>query len=221
MLSQGLVKEIRAFYNSYIETTQQRETKGEIDCTKGALQSIGLKEFIQYLEKYDEEEDKRLIEFLSSDKTAEQSPPESLILLKSCLEMLRIATKRYSRQQPKWITNRFLRSGNRQVPPMYTLSTSNPDNWVDDVYRKAENVIQCYIENRDADLKPCEQLENPRQNLDPNVNNVCESCNRLFIGEFQWRLHLRSNKHKKRVEKLKKQKYLDESTVNENVSDVK
>lgn len=212
MLSQGLVKEIRNFYNSYISF------KGEVDYTKGALQSIGLKEFLPYLEKYDEQEDERIIEFLMSDKSAEQAPPDSLALLKSCLETLRLVTKRYSRHQPKWITNRFLRSDNRLVPPMYTLSTSNPDNWNDDVFRKAENVVQSYIENRDADLKPCEQLCNPRKNLDPNVANICESCNRPFVGEFQWHLHLRSNKHKRRVAKLKKRKYLEESTVTDSKS---
>lgn len=219
MLSQGLVKEIRTFYNSYIGTVEESASKGEIDYTKGALQSIGLKEFIPYLEKYDEQEDERIIEFLRSDKTEEQSPPESLILLKSCLETLRLVTKRYSRRQPKWITNRFLRSDNRQVPPIYTLSTNKPDNWNDDVYRKAENVVLSYIENRDSDLQPCEQLINPRKDLDPNVTNVCDSCNRPFVGEFQWHVHLRSNKHKRQVAKLKKQKQIEESTVCENVTD--
>lgn len=221
MLSQGLVKEIRTFYNSYIETSEDSATKSEVDYTKGALQSIGLKEFLPYLEKYDEQEDERLIKFLMSDKTADQTAPDSLILLKSCLETLRMVTKRYSRRQPKWIRNRFLRSDNRQVPPMYTLSTSNPDNWNDDVYRKAENVIQCYIENREADIKPCEQLDNPRKDLDPNVSNTCESCNRLFVGEFQWSLHLRSNKHKRQVARLKKQKLMEESTVSVTDSDTK
>lgn len=218
MLSQGLVKEIRTFYNSYIGTAKENSISGEIDNTKGALQSIGLKEFIPYLEKYDEQEDERINAFLTSD-TDQATPPESLALLKSCLETLRLVTKRYSRRQPKWITNRFLRSDNRLVPPMYTLSTSNPDNWNDDVYRKAENVIQSYIENRDADVKPCEPLGNPRKDLDPNVANVCDSCNRPFVGEFQWLLHLRSNKHKRRVATLKKQKYLEESTVSKSVTD--
>lgn len=219
MLSQGLVKEIRDFYNSYIGAAKDNAIKGEVDYTKGALQSIGLKEFIPYLEKYDEQEDKRIIEFLMSDKSTEEAPPESLALLKSCLETLRLVTKRYSKRQPKWIRNRFLRSDNRLVPPMYTLSTSNPDNWNDDVFLKAENVIQSYIENRDADLKPCEQLCNPRKDLDPNVANVCETCNRPFVGEFQWLLHLRSNVHKRQVAKLRKQKYLEESTVSKGVVD--
>lgn len=220
MLSQGLLNEIRSFYNSFIGTTKESDCNEDVDYTKGALQSIGVKEFIPYLEKFDEQEDERINQFLMSNKTKEDSSsPEGLKLLKSCLEELRLVTKRYSRKQPKWITNRFLRSDNRLVPPMYKLSTSNPANWNDDVYLPAENVIQSYIENRDADLKPCEQLSNPRKDLDPNVANTCESCNRHFVGEFQWNLHLRSNKHKRQVARLKKQKQLEESTVSEPVTD--
>lgn len=216
MLSQGLIKEIRSFYNSYIESASQCvHSNGELDWTKGALQSIGLKEFIPYLEKYDEQDDNQIIEFLLADNVADHSPPDSLIVLKSCLETLRLVTKRYSRNQPKWITNRFLRSDSRLVPPIYALSTSNPDNWNEDVYLKAESVVQSYIDNGVIDVKPCEQLPNPRKDLDPNVTNTCETCNRPFVGEFQWLLHLRSNKHKRQVAKLKKRKYLEESTVTE------
>lgn len=213
MLSQGLVTEIRNFYNL------AKQNSNQVDSTKGALQSIGLKEFLPYLEKYDEKEDERLIEFFTSDKTSEQSPPESFILLKSCLETLRLVTKRYSRNQPKWIRNRFLRSVNRQVPPMYALSTSNPDNWNEDVYLKAEKVIQSYIDDTESDLKPCEQLDNPRKDLDPNVTNFCETCKKPFVGEFQWNLHIKSKRHKFQVARLKKQKYLNQSTVVEPVSE--
>lgn len=219
MLSQGLLKELRSFYISYIGKTEESECTEDVDYTKGSLQTIGLKEFIPYLEKYDEQEDERINAFLESEKTTEDTSPEGLSELQSCLETLRLVTKRYSKNQPKWITNRFLRSDNRQVPPMYKLSTNNPDNWNEDVYRKAENVIESYIENREAELKPLEQLGNPRKNLDPNVANVCEICNRHFVGEFQWQIHLRSNKHKKHAAKLKKLKHLEESVVTEALTD--
>lgn len=213
MLSQGLLKEIRRFYNSYIGTASENECTEDVDYTKGSLQTIGVKEFIPYLEKYDEHEDERINAFLKSDKTAEDVSPAGLPVLQSCLETLRLVTKRYSKNQPKWITNRFLRSDNRHLPPIYKLSTSNPNNWNDDVYRKAVNVIESYIANRDADLKPLEQLDNPRKNLDPTATNVCDICNRHFVGEFQWQIHLRSNKHKKHAAKLKKQKQMEESVV--------
>lgn len=220
MLSQGLIEEIRTFYKCCIESEKESSTKkSDMDYTKGALQSIGLKEFVPYLEKYDELEDQRIIKYLKSDQSVDQSPPESLLSLKLCLETLRLVTKRYSRNQPKWITNRFLRSENRKVPPIYALSTSNPENWNDDVYVKAENVIQSYMDGREVELKPCEQLDNPRKDLDPKVTNICESCDRRFVGEYQWRLHLRSNKHKKQVARLKKMKYLEESRVEENVTE--
>ncbi|KAJ6636465.1 tRNA dimethylallyltransferase, partial [Pseudolycoriella hygida] len=218
MLSQGLIKEIRSFYNSFIASDKSESSKEKIDYSKGALQSIGLKEFIPYLEKYDEQEDQRIIDFLLSDQTENQSPPEGLAEIKSCLETLRLVTKRYSKRQPKWIKNRFLLSGDRHVPPIYPLSTNNPDNWDDDVYRKAENVILSYIENREADLKPCELVDNPRKNLDPNVSNICDICNRTFVGQFHWELHLQSNKHKKQKARIKKRKHLEESQVNVNVT---
>lgn len=207
MLLQGLLKEIREFYNSYMATTTGP------DYTKGPLQTIGFKELIPYLEKYDEQEDERINAFLIANNKTEQSSPEGLNLLQTCLDSLRLVTKRYSKRQPKWIRNRFLSCNNRHVPPMYELSTTDPENWHDNVYRKAENVVESYIDNREADLKPLEQLINPRKDLETDVANVCEVCDRHFVGEFQWSLHMRSNRHKKRLAKLKKNKMLEESTV--------
>lgn len=219
MLSQGLLKEIRSFHNSYNATIKENDSTAEIDSTKGAYQTIGLKEFIPYLEKYDEQEDERINSFLMSENQTEELSPEGLSLLQSCLERLRLVTKRYSKNQPRWIKNRFLTPDDRLVPPIYELSSSNPDNWNDDVYRKAENVIQSYIENVDPDLKPMERLCNPRKDLDPHVANTCDICNRHFVGEFQWHIHLKSNIHKRQKERLKKMKLMEESAAVNDVSD--
>lgn len=196
MVAQGMLKEIRQFYDALDDTK---------DYTKGILQTIGLKEFIPYLEEYDVAQDALITEFnqrKSDDNTTES--PEGLPLLQSCLEELRLTTKRYSKKQMKWIVNRFLAQTDRQVHDVFALDSSRPLDWAQDVYGPAESVIESYIEDTVCSAKPLAKHKSVRDGLSENVSNVCDICNRHFVGEFQWAIHLKSNKHKRAVAKRKK-----------------
>ncbi|EDV90672.1 tRNA dimethylallyltransferase [Drosophila grimshawi] len=207
MLHQGLLQELRHFHNSNAAATQQA-------FTKGVLQTIGYKEFVPYLTKYDDQQDASVEAYLSANNYQLPSNEQLLIiessesvqlaaslqLLRSCCDELKLVTRRYSKKQLKWINNRFLASKDRQVPDLYELDTSDVSKWHDCVYKRAECIIGSYRQEQICELEPMAKRVHPGADLDEETSNFCAICERLFIGEYQWNLHLKSNKHKRRRE---------------------
>ena len=77
------------------------------DYTVGIFQSIGFKEFHDYL-------------LLG---VQEQEGHSGQKLFKEGKDQMMLATRRYARRQVKWIRQRFLRNGiDRQCPPVYGVS---------------------------------------------------------------------------------------------------
>lgn len=208
MLREGLLKELRQFHNIYSGVTLQAYTKG-------VLQTIGYKEFVPYLMKYDEKQDISLDAYLSVhqyqlptkeqlEQLAAQSEGdnlcEALELLRSCCDELKLVTRRYSKKQLKWINNRFLASKDRQVPELYELDTSNVSAWHEAVFKRAECIIDSYCNGQTCEIEPMAKRVHPGADLNEETSNYCGICERHFIGEYQWQLHLKSNKHKRRRE---------------------
>ncbi|KAH8406960.1 hypothetical protein KR222_001727, partial [Zaprionus bogoriensis] len=212
MLQQGLLQELRQFHNAHSSVTLQAYTKG-------VLQTIGYKEFVPYLTQYDEQQDARLEAYLRDHQyrlpTAEQlqqlaeqtetetegnSLCEALKLLGSCCDELKLVTRRYSKKQLKWINNRFLASKDRQVPDLYELDTSDVAAWHEAVFKRAECIIDSYRQAQACEIEPMAKRVHPGADLNEETSNYCSTCERHFVGEYQWQLHLKSNKHKRRRE---------------------
>lgn len=107
------------------------------DYTKGILQTIGFKEFVPYLEKFANDEDKKILQYTKrkDDKSKKKTNssflqnmnylffflifpvdiPQGLEILTKCLDVLKLVTKRYSKKQSKWVRNRFLGNLSRDV----------------------------------------------------------------------------------------------------------
>lgn len=215
MISDGMLFEIRQCYNLL--------KNDGIDSTRGIMQAIGFKEFLPYLEQYpDESYDNEITEFirmhggLSGQKKfiIKNRISDALKLLENCLDELRLLTKQYSRKQIKWIRNRMVSTKGRTVPPVYVLDSTNAEtNWHTDVYSKAENVIQSYIDNVETYVSAAEKTEHPTANLNMHVTHFCDVCNRRFVGDLDYNAHITSNVHKKALERQRK---LAKITTNNN-----
>lgn len=196
MLKLGLLKEIREFYNNYLKDCQSENVI--TDTTKGILQSIGFKEFLPYLENNNEDTDELIVKYIVKNQEIDATDvPKELPMLLECLERLKLVTKRYAKKQIKWITNRFTLQSNRLVPSIYVLNSSDIKNWNKNVYLPAENIINSYMENIMPKLTPLSTQDNPRKEYDENLQFKCEYCQRVFVGEFQWNIHNKSNRHKR------------------------
>ncbi|KAH8278872.1 hypothetical protein KR018_010529 [Drosophila ironensis] len=202
MLEQGLLRELRQFHNTHHKATLAAYNSG-------VLQTIGYKEFVPYLMKYDEQQDAKIEGYLREHNfklppQEEPSQPEGLELLRQCCEELKLVTRRYSKKQLKWINNRFLGSKDRQVPDLYELDTSDVAAWPEEVYKRAETIVESYRKGEPSGIDPLPKREHPGGDLEPETSHFCGTCERHFVGGFQWAIHLRSNKHKRQMDGKRK-----------------
>lgn len=93
-----------------------------------------------------------------------------------------------------------------QVPPIYKLDTSDISQWEVNVNDKAISIIDNFIENVDCQVETEKSFVgvNHQEGVNPKTTHFCETCKRVFIGDFQYKLHLKSNKHNRVVKKMKR-----------------
>nr|CAD7601881.1 unnamed protein product [Timema genevievae] len=177
MLEQGLVQELINFHQLY--NKDRLSTGTPHDYTTGIFQSIGFKEFHDFL-MLDEEE---------------RESPEGKRLFQRGLEEMKLATRRYARKQLKWIRNRFLRRPNRPVPNVYGLDGTDPSQWDEKVLNRALSIVDSYMKGETpSSIEPL-SLESSLNNA--NNSEFCTVCRRVFIGRLQLEAHLNSKKHQK------------------------
>ncbi|NXE50191.1 MOD5 dimethylallyltransferase, partial [Casuarius casuarius] len=184
MLAAGLLEELRDFHRRY---NREKVAENRQDYQHGIFQSIGFKEFHEYL---------------VSEGTC--SPETSALLLQKGIQALKQVTKRYARRQNKWVRNRFLRRPGPNVPPVYGLEVSDLLRWEEDVLKPALEIVESFIQGREPPAEPV------RMEYDVNENKrshrVCELCDRVIIGDREWAAHTRSKSH---LHHLKKRRRLE------------
>ncbi|KAL1517218.1 hypothetical protein ABEB36_001011 [Hypothenemus hampei] len=186
MIKEGLIDELFQFHKLYNEKRLNNDE--DADYTIGIFQSIGFKEFHDYL---------ILSESERHSETGEK-------MLKNSIERLKIVTRRYARKQTKWTVNRFLCRKDRQVPPIYNLDTTNVAEWDENVRKPAMEILENYISGRKCSIEPLTMLDKVSV---PNVLDQtykCETCDKILVGEHQFSIHMKSQRHKKASEKSNK-----------------
>ncbi|XP_065600664.1 tRNA dimethylallyltransferase isoform X1 [Cyrtonyx montezumae] len=182
MLAAGLLEELRDFHQRY---NQEKVTENRQDYQHGIFQSIGFKEFHEYL--------------VSEGNC---SPETSALLLQKGIQALKQVSKRYARRQNKWVRNRFLKRPGPNVPPVYGLEVSNLLRWEEDVLKPALEIVESFIQGREPPVEPvkmeCDVNENKRS------HRVCELCDRVIIGDREWAAHTRSKAHLHHLKKRRK-----------------
>ncbi|RZF36081.1 hypothetical protein LSTR_LSTR005897 [Laodelphax striatellus] len=195
MFDRGLIQELIDFHNKF--------KPDEDEYTRGIFQSIGFRNFR---------------EFLMMDDEGRRGPEGDKMFQKG-REAFSIDTKRYVRIQNKWVRNRFLNCITREVPPVYKLSTTDLDRWTEQVLEPAMEVVMSKMEAAEGAEAGAARL----QPLAPEAAAViissekqlfeqkhelrrCEICDRVFIGQMQFEVHLGSAKHKKTLERRERQK---------------
>lgn len=170
------------------------------DYTEGIFQSIGLKEFHQYLLMNDEQ----------------RSTYNGQLALGQGILMLKQRTRSYARKQLKWIRRRFLVDENiRQVPNVYRLDTKEPAQWNEQVRDKAifivDNAFKVMHCNDQKDVERIlkEKLNPLRIKIKVTTDDdyfisgqfYCEICKKMISGGNSFKQHLDSKSHKSQVKK--------------------
>ncbi|KAK1340161.1 hypothetical protein QTO34_018725 [Cnephaeus nilssonii] len=184
MLAAGLLDELRDFHRRY---NQKKVEENSQDYQHGIFQSIGFKEFHEYL----------ITEGKCTPETSNQ-------LLKKGIEALKQVTKRYARKQNRWIKNRFLSRPGPGVPPIYGLEVSDISKWEESVLEPALEIVQSFIQGRKPDAAPVKMPYSKTENK--RSSHMCDLCGRIIIGDREWAAHMKSKSH---LHQLKKRRRLD------------
>uniref|UniRef100_A0A8C8AIW1 tRNA isopentenyltransferase 1 n=1 Tax=Otus sunia TaxID=257818 RepID=A0A8C8AIW1_9STRI len=164
MLAAGLLEELRDFHRRY---NREKVAENRQDYQHGIFQSIGFKEFHEYL--------------VSEGNC---SPETSALLLQKGIQALKQVTKRYARRQNKWVRNRFLSRPGPNVPPVYGLEVSDLLRWEEDVLKPALEIVESFIQGREPSAEPMKMKYDVNENK--RSHHVCELCDRIIIGDREW-----------------------------------
>ncbi|XP_076440562.1 tRNA dimethylallyltransferase-like isoform X2 [Babylonia areolata] len=180
MLNNGLMSELHTLHSHYLDSIAAQN--GEPDYTLGIFQSIGFKEFHEYL-------------ILPVDK---RETTEGKEVFQKGVEALKLATRQYARRQLKWIKNRFLKRAGSHVPAVYSLDSTDPSQWSCDVLQPASDILTAVIQGSKVPVEPMSPDAVPGT---VHVHNVCDVCDgRVFTTLQEWQAHQGSRKHKKRLQ---------------------
>nr|CUU98607.1 hypothetical transcript [Hymenolepis microstoma] len=229
MISRGLVRELDGFLTmaakSFLsnqsvvnsdENVSQEEKKavfqlanngllpstGTEHWCRGVLQSIGFKEFDEYLQL----------------SPAERDSKQGQAMLVEAIERMKTATKRYSKRQVGWINNRFIRRSATGGIPVYRIDvtpilTASTPEMVESLWTSL--VLEPCLATLRGECSPPALSPEPfvESNSEPSSYSssippppyICASCNgAIFVNYSQFQDHLGSRRHKKRLASLKK-----------------
>ncbi|XP_033739236.1 tRNA dimethylallyltransferase-like [Pecten maximus] len=185
MIERGLVDELQDFHQQYNADRLKEESVP--DYTHGIFQSIGFKEFHNFL-------------ILSKE---EQTTDKGKQLFKEGVENLKKRTRAYAKYQVKHIRNRYIRRRGANTLPVYGLDVSDVSQWEDRVKTPAVEVLTDILQGREPRHAPI-----PSEETDNYlVHEVCDICNdgRMFYTSDEWNRHLKSKRHERRKYRLKKE----------------
>ncbi|XP_019499422.1 PREDICTED: tRNA dimethylallyltransferase, mitochondrial isoform X2 [Hipposideros armiger] len=188
MLAAGLLDELRDFHRRY---NQKKVAENSQDYQHGIFQSIGFKEFHEYL----------ITEGKCTPETSNQ-------LLQKGIEALKQVTKRYARKQNRWVKNRFLSRPGPGVPPVYGLEVSDVSKWEESVLERALEIVQSFIQGQEPAAAPIKIPYNETENK--RSYHMCDLCDRIIIGDREWAAHIKSKSH---LHQWKKRRRLDSDAI--------
>ncbi|XP_008419704.1 tRNA dimethylallyltransferase isoform X1 [Poecilia reticulata] len=181
MLAAGLLDELRDFHLRYNRQKVQDDSQ---DYQHGIFQSIGFKEFHDYL--------------TAPESSSQQERDE---LRDKGIEALKIATKRYARKQNKWVRNRFLKRPGDSVPAVYSLDVTDVSRWEESVLKPALQILDSLSKGEEPAFPPI-RLQDQQRNK--RSRHTCDACDKIIIGDVEWTDHLKSKKHYYHVRKKRK-----------------
>ncbi|KAI0807077.1 tRNA isopentenyltransferase [Fomes fomentarius] len=187
-----------------IDDGSSAEGSPRMDYTLGIYQSIGYKEFHDYL----------------------NSPEPSEIAFREAVGQMKLGTRRYAKRQVAWIRNKLLPVVNAAntsarneygapIVPTYLLdATELGDAWKRNVHDVADRIREAFLDGRDlpdpATLSQiaAEMLTVPERPTDPlavlsaNQRVKCEictldPCEPVMVDKARWDVHVRSRGHRR------------------------
>ncbi|ESN94131.1 hypothetical protein HELRODRAFT_180301 [Helobdella robusta] len=224
MLKMGLIKELLAFHKKYLSANKSPDYK------RGLFQSIGLKEFHDYLVKVNSDMFKSGEDHKSLQTALEKGIADMKLATRS-FYFSGIFTEFFLELIFKHILDRGLDSEMEMtssspsssspsttspasaVPLLYGLHSTNVEQWHDAVKKPAFQIIHNFLTHQPITQPPLSLVTK----YNPSLYNVCEECKKIFVKLIDWKCHMSSRRHKKTVQRNKrlKNENLGDNTISE------
>jgi len=197
MIDSGLLQETQEMYD-YL---QDRMAGGDaIDRTKGIWQSIGFKQLEPYL-----------------DGLRRRLGPAELEKLKQAgVEDLKVANRRYAKDQLRWIRKKTmpLVLNEQALDYLYLLDSSDRSRWSEDVAEKAAAVANSFLAGGEmaspADLSDTARevlavmVETSGGDTSQRCHRTCDVCQTTMLTERAWEAHIKSHRHKRATDRKRR-----------------
>lgn len=202
MLTIGGMDEINELYEFY------RTCDPKPDCERGIWQVIGFKEFLPWLK---------------GDRTEEE--------LKRSIEDMKTRTRQYAKRQIKWIhsllavdlakekEHNYVKGGR-----LFILDATDLSQWKSNVSTRGLDITQNFVDGKEGiiaqapigleELLPLEAEREPKSTQWKHY--TCDTCfNKdntpvIAIGDKQWEIHQKSNRHKSNINRGKRKREYEE-----------
>lgn len=96
------------------------------------------------------------------------------------------------------------------------MDATDVSKWDENVKNKATAVIESFVNGVASEIKPIDpNIKQDLKKIDGLSHNYCQVCQRLIIGDKEYEIHLKSNRHMKVIKKLKKLQDVKEKQPNQ------
>lgn len=214
MLQQGLYKEVQELYEDYQKHLELSEEEQDQVRRKGVHQVIGFKEFLPRL------------------PLKGTVNPKNDELLSECIDKMKQVTRKYSKQQTKFMKNTLMPKLNTMVEKdasrtdiaAAVLDATNLSNWNERVAENGIGIAKKFLDgNKDqphfiAETPELRGLMGFEKKFTDSQwkHYVCDVCKDnktgmpiVAVGENLWNVHLNSRRHRGAVEKRKKMDHIE------------
>ena len=176
----------------------KRPVLGERAYEVGIFQSIGFKEFH---------------DFLMLKEESQRDSDEGKNLFDKGKAAMKTSTRQYARRQVRWIRQRFLRSSDRECPPIYGLDSSDPARWDEVVRQPAFSIVQAFVDGTEVEgHQPLAPLAATTYSHEESRKVYrCETCDIHVKGRLQYEQHVKSKRHHKLYSKNAKRQKTEEN----------
>lgn len=194
MAAGAMFPEIAALKRCWMEAASAAG-KGQAqhpDFERGIFQAIGLRQ---------------LWDLVPAATTAPGDVEVDKERLDAALDAMKQATRRYARQQRRWLANRFARTHSSKST-LLRLVVHNPARWDAEVLAPAQAAVTAFlcdepVQGAAEDEEQHHEEEEERDDARVWAPHTCEACKRTLHGDAEWAAHTRSKRHKTSVKRAR------------------
>lgn len=212
MVRDGLLEEVQAMRTI---ASEMKSTGAQLDRGKGIWIAIGYKELEPWL----------------NARSASSDDHETLTALRNAgIEAVKAGTRQYAKRQNRWVRIRLaqhLKAAN-WLQKLFLLDGTNIEHWDEAVERPCEDITQKYLSGEslpeNSSLSKLASLTfdriNDRDQFPTRHPRFCETCQKTLMTDAEWSKHIKSARHKKILDGIRKRASLEQSTQTEATANV-